>query len=132
MGKQIVIVDDEAEILGFLSEALLSEGYEAFDFVNPTRALEHCLAVPPSLVITDLVMPVMSGQELVWRLRERYGPTLPIVVMSASLNMAAVTSLPIQAFVSKPFDLDDLLDRLHRLLITTPEAIAARAYSPVQ
>lgn len=132
MGDQIVVVDDEADILVMLSEVLRSEGYEAIAFVNPARALEHCLAVPPALVITDLVMPVISGQELIWRLRQHYGPTLSIMVMSASVNMAAVTSLPIQAFVSKPFDLDDLLDRMRHLLIATPAAVAAHTYSTAE
>ena len=126
MGRQILIVDDEADILNILSEALRGEGYDPIPFVAPMRALEHCLATPPDLVITDLLMPGMSGQELVLRLRERFGGDLPIIVMSASVNMAAVAPLPIQAFLSKPFDLDDLSDLLKRLLAPVPDAVRAR------
>lgn len=123
MGRQILVVDDEADILTILTEVLRGEGYDPVSFVNPARALEYCLATPPALIITDLLMPVMSGQVLVLRLRERYGDTLPIVVMSASVNMAAVAPLPIQAFVSKPFDLDDLSHLVERLLVAVSEAV---------
>jgi CheY-like chemotaxis protein len=119
MGRQIVLLDDEADILHILTEALDSEGYNPVPFVNPNRALEYCLASPPALVITDLLMPAMNGQEFVLRLRERYGEAVPIVVMSASVNMAAVATLPIQAFLSKPFDLDDLTKLVERLLMAT-------------
>lgn len=130
MGRQILIVDDEADILDILSEALRGEGYDPIPFVYPERALAYCLTTPPALVITDLLMPVLSGQELVRRLRERYGGDLPIVVMSASANMAAVAPLPIQAFLSKPFDLDDLSDLLKRLLAPVSEAVRPRASPP--
>lgn len=126
MGRQIVLVDDEADILNILSEVLHGEGYDPLPFINPVRALEHCLTSPPELVMTDLLMPLMSGQDLVLRLRERYGGDLPIIVMSASVNMAAVATLPIQAFLSKPFDLDDLSDLLRRLLDTVPASVPAR------
>ena len=130
MGQQIVLVDDEIDILRILSEVLHGDGYDPIPFVSPVRALEHCCATPPALVITDLLMPVMSGQKLVLRLRERYSVGLPIVVMSASVNMAAVADLPVEAFVSKPFDLDDFLDLLQRLLITVPEVAHVGASPP--
>ncbi|MGH2516747.1 MAG: response regulator [Ktedonobacterales bacterium] len=131
MGRQIVIVDDEADIISILSEVLRGEGYDPIPFVNPGRALEHCIATPPALVMTDLLMPLMSGQELVMRLRERYGTALPIIVMSASVNIAAVAPLPIQAFLSKPFDLDDLSELLRRVLAAAPAAIPATVRPPV-
>lgn len=130
MGRQIVIVDDEADILTILAEVLRGEGYDPVLFVNPVRALEYCLATSPELVITDLLMPVMSGEELVRRLRERYGDTLPIVVMSASVNMTAVAPLPIQAFVSKPFDLDDLSRLVERLLLAVPAVVCPGVRPP--
>ena len=106
--RQIVLVDDESDILSILSDVLKSEGYEPAAFTSATSALEYMIQQRPLLLITDLLMPVMSGQELINRVRELYGDTLPIVVMSASVNLGAVANLPIQAFLSKPFDLDEL------------------------
>lgn len=131
MGQRIVLVDDEADILAVLSEALVGEGYEPVAFVHPAHALSYCLAEPPALVITDLLMPVLSGRELVGRLRDHFGATLPIVVMSASVHLGAVAALPIQAFLSKPFDLDDVSDLLRSLLMLPSPAIPLTADPPV-
>lgn len=114
--RSVVVVDDENDILRILAEILQVEGYEPVTFLDAASAFEYVLRQRPGLVITDLLMPGMSGQEFVIRLRERYGSDLPIAVMSASVNMSAVTGLPIQAFVSKPFDLDDLLELVDKLL----------------
>jgi CheY-like chemotaxis protein len=130
MGRQIVLVDDDIDILRILSEVLRGDGYDPIPFVSPVRAFEYCCTTRPALVITDLLMPVMSGQKLVLRLRERYSDGLPIVVMSASVNMAAVADLPVEAFVSKPFDIDEFLDLLQRLLLTAPEVAHVGASPP--
>lgn len=128
--RQIVVVDDESDILSILSDALVSEGYEPAAFTSAASALEYMMRQRPLLLITDLLMPVMSGEELVRRLRERHGDTLPIVVMSASVNMTAVAPLPIQAFVSKPFDLDDLSRLVERLLLAIPAVVCPGVRPP--
>lgn len=112
----VVVVDDENDILRILGEILQAEGYEPVTFWNAVSAYEHIAHERPALVVTDLLMPGMNGQELVARIREQYGPDLPIVVMSASVNMSAISGLPIQAFLSKPFDLDDFLELVEKLL----------------
>jgi CheY-like chemotaxis protein len=60
-------------------------------------------------------MPGMSGEELVARVREHYGPDLPIAVMSASVATTSAAALPIQAYLSKPFELDDFMEVVARL-----------------
>ncbi|MBF6592724.1 MAG: response regulator, partial [Ktedonobacterales bacterium] len=82
--------------------------YEPVPFVSGSRALAHLCEVRPALLVTDLLMPGMSGRELIRRVRQVYADTLPIAVMSASVNQGAVADLPIQAYLSKPFDLDEL------------------------
>lgn len=116
MRRQIVVVDDEHHILGILSEVLGSEGLDAVTFVDAYSALTYMLAHPPALVITDLLMPALDGREFIRLLREQHGPDVPVVVMSASVNSKAVASLPVQAFVAKPFDLDDVVRVVARLL----------------
>jgi len=114
--RQIVVVDDEIDILTILSEFLTGEGYESITCISGSRALDHLKQTRPAVLITDLLMPGMTGQELIRRVRELYGDTVPIVVMSASVNLGAVADLPIQAFLSKPFDLDELYDVIERSL----------------
>lgn len=116
MTRQIIVVDDESDILSILFEFLHAEGYEPVTFVNGERALEYMVQQQPTLLVTDLLMPVMSGRELIRSVRRVYADTLPIAVMSASVNLGAVADLPIQAFLSKPFDLDELSDVIERCI----------------
>lgn len=116
MAKSIILVDDDNDILTLLAEALRAEGYEPRTYTNPTLALESVLREPPALLVTDLLMPGMSGEELVARVRERFGVDLPIMAMSASVTFSTVASLRIQSSFSKPFELDDFLDAVASLL----------------
>jgi len=129
MSHHIVIVDDDRDIVDILAEAFDGEGFETITFQDGAAALEHILADPPALVLTDLVMPGLSGGLLVERLRAVYGPELPIVVMSASLHLSGFTSLDVQAFLSKPFDLNELLEVISgyvRAPSTMPSTIRMR------
>lgn len=110
MSHHIVIVDDDRDIVDILAEAFAIEGFETITFQDGAAALEHMLADPPALVLTDLVMPGLSGGLLVECLRAAYGPDLPILVMTASLHLSGFTTLDVQAFLSKPFDLNELLE----------------------
>lgn len=116
ISRCVVVVDDENDILHILAEVLLSDGYEPVIFWDAARAYEYIVLQRPALVITDLLMPGMNGQDLVTRVREQCGSEPPIIVMSASVNLSAVTGLPVQAFLSKPFDLDEVLELVEKLL----------------
>jgi CheY-like chemotaxis protein len=99
---RILIVDDDPETRTLLSRV----------------ALEMVTASPPDLLITDLIMPRLSGWSLFARVR-RLAPTLPIILISGSdpgLRRQGV-SLPEHAvFLRKPFALDQLLATVTRLL----------------
>ena len=114
--RTVVVVDDENDILHILAEVLLSDGYEPVTFWDATSAYEYIALQRPALIITDLLMPGMNGQELVTRVRAQCGSEPPIIVMSASVNLSSVSGLPVQAFLSKPFDLEELLELVENLL----------------
>lgn len=116
MSESIILVDDDSDILTLLAEALRGEGYHPRSFTNPFHARESILAQPPDLLVTDILMPGMSGEELIASVRKRLGAQLPIVVMSASARLSATAALSIQAYLSKPFELDEFLDTIARLL----------------
>ena len=122
MRQLIMIVDDEGDILDILSELLQSEGVAVVAFGDSRAALEFARMQPPDLALVDLLMPYMDGRELIRRLRADHSGDFPVIVMSASMNFEQVRDLPIQDYISKPFDLDDVLVRVHRV---------ARAYVPV-
>jgi two-component system response regulator MprA len=115
---RILIVDDDPETRTLLSRVLAAEGYAVETAPDGRIALKMVTAAPPDLLITDLIMPRLSGWSLFARVR-RLAPTLPIILISGSdpgLRHRG-QSLPDHAvFLRKPFALDQLLATVTRLL----------------
>jgi DNA-binding response OmpR family regulator len=107
--SKLLIVDDEVAILEALTDILSVEGYEVATAANGAEGLKRAGEERPDLILLDLMMPVMDGQEMLRRLKESAElRTIPVVVMSAG----RVTKAELQGsrFLAKPFELDDLLD----------------------
>jgi CheY-like chemotaxis protein len=121
MGRpaRILIVDDDAEIRGAISEVLADRGYEVACARNGAEALAQLdSAAAPSAILLDLTMPVMDGWT--FRRRQRLDPRLaaiPTVVISASLpeDARAGGLLGAAAVLAKPFDVQRLVDTLKRV-----------------
>lgn len=116
MRQIVMVVDDEADILDIVTQLLKGEGFAVVAFGDSRAALAYARVQPPDLAIVDLLMPHMDGRELIRRLRAEHADDFPIIVMSASMNFEQVGDLPIQDYISKPFDLDDVLVRVRRVL----------------
>jgi CheY-like chemotaxis protein len=111
--EPILVVDDESNMRFLLRMILERAGYEVVEAPDGAAALEHALRSPPDLVVTDLMMPVMSGRELIERLRkDPQTAGIPIVVVSANPS-AAVEA--VDAVLAKPFDPDALLEATRAL-----------------
>lgn len=103
----ILVVDDESNMRFVMRLILEGAGYEVVEAPHGAAALEHVKRSPPDLVVTDLMMPVMTGRELIERLRaEPETSAIPIVVVSA--NPSAVADVA-DAALGKPFAPDALL-----------------------
>jgi DNA-binding NtrC family response regulator len=85
----VFVVDDEQVISQSLAIILRREGYDASYFTNPLEALEQMKITPPDLLISDVMMPEISGIELAIRVAERY-PDCKILLFS---GQAATTDL---------------------------------------
>ena len=114
--ERILIVDDDPDILEALAEILDAEGFEVDRARNGKEALERMSAQPPSLVLLDLMMPVMDGWEFSQQLKTR-GEDLartPIIVLSADRNVASkARDIGAVGHLAKPFELTDLLQLVH-------------------
>jgi DNA-binding response OmpR family regulator len=115
---EVVIVDDDPDILDIVSDVLRDEGFTPVVFRDGAHAEAHIVHHPPGLVLTDLRLPVLSGRDLVSHLRQRVGDRLPIIVMSGLADDAESEHLPVQGYLRKPFELDDLCALVNRW--TTP------------
>jgi DNA-binding response OmpR family regulator len=129
----VLVVDDEPDIVDFLTTVLVDEGYETETASDGIEALQKIAAIDPALVILDLMMPRMTGFEVLRALGEqRFQPqTRPsIIVLSAkSSHHDILEALEKGAddFIPKPFDLEDLLLRVRVWLDRTQASHAATA-----
>jgi CheY-like chemotaxis protein len=111
----ILLVEDDDGIRESVSECLRMEGYDVALARNGADALAWLRqGRRPSVVLLDMVMPVMTGAELLASIRS--DPALrgvPVVLMTAAVQKDAA-ALQAEAFLSKPFDLDELLSTVER------------------
>ncbi len=112
-GHHILIIEDEQPIRRFLSASLTNEGYRIGEAVSGEEGLRMAAAQPPDLVILDLGLPDLDGQDVLKRLREWY--TSPIIVLSArDQEQQKIKALDSGAddYVTKPFGVGELLARI--------------------
>lgn len=115
MGLRILVVDDDRDIREALQQVLEEEGYQVATAENPIKAFEVMTQFVPDLIITDVMMPEMTGDEFVKCLRVT-GSTTPVIVLTASGKphvIALLASLAgIQIVVSKPVEIEDLFHHI--------------------
>ncbi len=128
----VLVVDDEPDIVDFLTTVLVDEGYATESASDGVEALQKIAVSDPALVILDLMMPRMSGFEVLKALGERRTSGRPsIIVLSAkSSHHDILEALETGAddFIPKPFDLEDLLLRV-RVWLDRSQASHAEASS---
>ena len=107
MAATILIVDDEEFIVDLLATLLEDEGYRVLRAFNGIEALRFLECERPALMLTDNMMPQMSGLELVYHLHTNPHLAVPVIMMSAVTLMPPPP--PSIVFVRKPFDLERLL-----------------------
>lgn len=122
----VLIVDDEPDIVDFLTTVLQDEGYGTATARDGAEALTKMRDCHPSLMILDLMMPRMSGFEVLDAMRrDRSGARPSVIVLSAkSTHQDILDALERGAddFIPKPFDLEDLLLRVRVWLDRTRAA----------
>jgi len=116
--SRILIVDDDHDGRSFVKELLESDGYVVSEAENGSVALELLTSSPaPSLVILDLEMPVMSGDELLDAMKERDAlARLPVLIVSGSGKTVVPVGAPVVGFLPKPLDVDTLAAKVKSCL----------------
>ena len=106
---KVMVVDDEDVLLEMIALLLEDLGYEPITAANGQEALAllHAEPHPPFLIISDVMMPRMSGTELARAVKSQpHLMNIPIILMSAAIQHDAARVA--DQFIHKPFSLDDL------------------------
>lgn len=114
----ILVVEDDPVIGSFLQTVFDSEGYRSTLVAEGDRVVEEALRLNPDLVTLDLALPRLDGVSVLHRLKEvATTRQIPVVVISAYTDrLSGSDRSRVAAIVPKPFDVDQLLDTVHRVL----------------
>jgi CheY-like chemotaxis protein len=118
--KTVLVVDDEIHIVHVVAIKLRNNGYEVISADNGAEALELALKDKPDIIVTDYQMPVMSGLELVGKLREheetKDTPVIMLTARSFAISQEQQDELKISGCLSKPFSPKELLGNIEDIL----------------
>lgn len=116
---KILIAEDEALILQTLELKLKKEGYEVIGCVDGLEALQKIDSEQPDLIITDIMMPYMSGLEVVRKVKNDLASrSIPVIVLSTMGQESIVEEafdLGADDYLKKPFSLSELSIRIKKL-----------------
>ncbi len=111
--EKILIIEDDNDINNLVAKALKSYGYECMQAFSGTEGLLHFKMDKFSLVIMDLMLPGMNGEELIHEIRNM--SLTPVIVMSAKDGLDSKLELleaGAEDYITKPFEIDELVARV--------------------
>jgi DNA-binding response OmpR family regulator len=113
--KKILAVDDDNDILDVIKIILEDEGYEVATLSNGKNIIESISTIHPDLILLDVMLSGMDGREICKTIKAVSALSLiPIIMISASHNLQNFLNLPgpPNGFISKPFDIDLLVNEV--------------------
>ena len=108
--KKILVIDDDVHISDMIEEALTKEGYSILKAYSGTEAMYVLSKTSPDLILLDLMLPGLSGEELLPKIKD-----IPVIVISAKLDVDNKVRLVLDGaadYITKPFDLSELKARI--------------------
>lgn len=114
MGKKILVVEDERNIVDILTFNLAREGYETLEAMDGAAGLRLALEQDPDLILLDLMLPRMDGFQVCRTLREQ-GRATPIIMLTAreeETDKVLGLELGADDYITKPFSMRELLARV--------------------
>lgn len=112
--KTIAVIDDDVYIGNMLEEVLLKEGYKVLRAYSGTEALYLLTQNSPDLILLDLMLPGLSGEEVLLKLKPKL-QDIPVIVVSAKVEIEDKVNLLLNGasdFITKPFNIKELLARI--------------------
>jgi len=121
MAKKILIVDDEPDMLDLATVRLRKLGYEIIEAVDAEEAMVFMQSNTPDLILLDLLLPKMQGDELCRKLKseDKY-KNIPVILFTASAIRPSlpekIREIGADACILKPFEPQELIDEVKRFI----------------
>ena len=107
----LLVVEDDPDLLEMMRQVLRKAGYRVVTAKHGEEALERVAEEEPELVLLDMRMPVMDGWEFMKAFRERYGRSIPVVVVTAAEDsQLRASAVGADSHLGKPFEPDRLFE----------------------
>lgn len=123
--KTILIVDDEKDTLNFLRERLKEDGFQTIEANNGKEAIDKATRETPDLILLDILMPEVTGWDVIERLAQNHSTaSIPVVVLSAAgtdLEKHLGTEPGIKNYLTKPVEVRDLINEIKKVVVTRPK-----------
>jgi DNA-binding response OmpR family regulator len=118
--KKILIVEDQAPVAKILTEILKKGGFEVHNAINGQVGIDMAFEVKPDFILTDIMMPVKTGYELIQELRANPEfSTTPIYAISAkggTKDAEAAIGIGASGFLPKPFSPGTVVEMIKKIL----------------
>jgi DNA-binding response OmpR family regulator len=119
MLKRILVLDDNQDILDVIKEALLYEKFEVNITSNSEQFMGIVQSYSPDLVILDYKLNGPNGNDICRQIKAHHNfYDIPVIIFSAYIdNNIDLLACGCDAIIAKPFDLDELLDKVNALIV---------------
>jgi DNA-binding response OmpR family regulator len=128
--RSVLVVDDDAQLRTLVASALAQAGFEPIEAGTGAAALESASRQRPRLVVLDVRLPDLSGYEVCRELRDRLGVSVPVLFVSGerieSFDRVAGLLVGGDDYLTKPFEVDELVARARRLVERPPQELSPR------
>ena len=126
-GRHVLLIDDDQNLVGFLGDRLERDGYEVSRASGGMEALTLLDESWPDLIVLDLMLPGMTGEELARRIKQRADiPVIILSAVSASDSKVDLISRYAEDYVTKPFNYSELRARMQRVIRRMGAQVPAR------
>ena len=126
--SRILIIEDSADINALLAETLTAEGFETQSAFEGVSGQKEALSGRYDLIMTDIMLPYISGDEILRKLRER--SNTPVIVISAKDTVSTkidLLKMGADDYITKPFDLGEVVARVETALRRAGGSLASAA-----
>lgn len=131
MRNKILIVEDDTGINKLLGDLLREEGYLPVQAYSGTEALLLMEGQHPDLILLDLMLPGLSGEELLQKIRTEQNCDIPVLILSAKGDMRNKVNLlktGADDYIEKPFEPDEVVARIQAALRRSGKAVGGRNF----